>query len=40
MRPSFRLLSTELIERIISEARDILCNLGVEIHNDGILSRV
>ncbi len=38
MRPSFRLLSTELIERIISEARDILCNLGVEIHNDGILS--
>ncbi|MCK4504954.1 MAG: trimethylamine methyltransferase family protein, partial [Candidatus Aegiribacteria sp.] len=38
MRPVFRLLSNELIERIISEARDILCNLGVEIHNDGILS--
>ncbi len=38
MRPVFRLLSNELIERIISEARDILCNLGMEIHNDGILS--
>ncbi len=38
MRPVFRLLSDELIERIISEARDILCNLGMEIHNDGVLS--
>jgi len=38
MRPVFRLLSDELIERIISEARDILCNLGMDIHNDGILS--
>ncbi|RKZ04629.1 hypothetical protein DRQ25_16950, partial [Candidatus Fermentibacteria bacterium] len=38
MRPIFRLLSDELIERIVSEARDILCNLGMEIHNDGVLS--
>ncbi|MCD4775208.1 MAG: trimethylamine methyltransferase family protein [Candidatus Aegiribacteria sp.] len=38
MRPVLRLLSDELIERIISEARDILCDLGVEIHNDGVLS--
>ena len=38
MRPVLRLLSNELVERIISEARDILCNLGVEIHNDGVLS--
>ena len=38
MRPIFRLLNDELIERIVSEARDILCNLGMEIHNDGILS--
>ncbi len=38
MRPVLRLLSDELVERIISEARDILCNLGVELHNDGLLS--
>ena len=38
MRPIFRLLSDELIERIISEARDILCDLGMEIHNDTVLS--
>jgi len=38
MRPVLRLLSDELIERIISEARDILCDLGMEIHNDGVLS--
>ncbi len=38
MRPVLRFLSDELIERIISEARDILCKLGVEIHNKEILS--
>ncbi|MCK4420394.1 trimethylamine methyltransferase family protein [candidate division WOR-3 bacterium] len=38
MRPIVRFLSDELIERIISEARDVLCNLGVEIHNKNILS--
>ncbi len=37
MRPVLRLLSDELIERIVSEARDILCKLGVEIHNEGVL---
>lgn len=38
MRPIVRFLSDELKERIISEAREILCKLGVEIHNKGILS--
>jgi trimethylamine--corrinoid protein Co-methyltransferase len=38
MRPVFRLLSDELTERIVAEARSILCTLGVEIHNDGIVS--
>ena len=31
MRPVVRFLSDELVERIISEARDILCKLGTEI---------
>ena len=38
MRPVARFLSDELIERIISEAREVLCKLGVEIHNQNILS--
>ncbi len=38
MRPVLRFLSDELIERIISEAREVLCKLGVEIHNKDILS--
>ena len=33
MRPSLRFLSDELIEQIIAEARGLLCNLGVELHN-------
>jgi trimethylamine--corrinoid protein Co-methyltransferase len=37
MRPSIRFLSDELIQRIISEATDILCKLGVEIHNETVL---
>jgi len=37
MRPIVKFLSDELIERIISEAYDILCRLGVEIHNRLIL---
>jgi len=37
MRPVVKFLEDELIERIILEARDILCKLGVEIHNKGIL---
>ena len=38
MRPTLRLLPDELIERIIAEARELLCKLGVEIHNPGVLS--
>jgi len=38
MRPILRLLPNELIDRIISEARDVLARLGVEIHNPGVLS--
>jgi len=40
MRPIVRFLSDELIERIVSEARDVLCTLGVEVHNERILSRL
>ncbi|MGB2805095.1 MAG: trimethylamine methyltransferase family protein [Candidatus Zixiibacteriota bacterium] len=38
MRPVVRFLSDELRDRIISEGRDVLCKLGVEIHNRNILS--
>ena len=38
MRPKIRFLSDELIIKIISEAKVILCTLGMEIHNNGILS--
>ena len=38
MRPTIRFLTDELIRKIISEARDILCKLGVEIHNKSILA--
>jgi trimethylamine--corrinoid protein Co-methyltransferase len=38
MRPMVRFLSDELADRIISEAREVLCKLGVEIHNKSILS--
>ncbi|MGW8180022.1 MAG: trimethylamine methyltransferase family protein, partial [bacterium] len=38
MRPSLRFLSDELLERIVSDARILLCELGVEIHNDKILA--
>ncbi|MDH4209845.1 MAG: trimethylamine methyltransferase family protein [candidate division WOR-3 bacterium] len=37
-RPVLRFLSDATIERIISEARDVLCKLGIEIHNQVILS--
>jgi trimethylamine--corrinoid protein Co-methyltransferase len=37
MRPKIKFLSDELIQRIISEATDILCKLGVEIHNEMVL---
>lgn len=38
MRPIVRFLGDALLENIIFEARSILGKLGVEIHNDGILS--
>ncbi|HMD96631.1 MAG TPA: trimethylamine methyltransferase family protein [Terriglobia bacterium] len=38
MRPTIRLLQDELIERIIAEARELLCKLGVDIHNQSLLS--
>jgi trimethylamine--corrinoid protein Co-methyltransferase len=37
MRPTLELLDQKLIERILSEAYDILKNLGVEINNDEVL---
>jgi len=38
MRPKIRFLNDELIIKIISEAKEILCTLGIEIHNNNILS--
>ncbi|UCE61182.1 MAG: trimethylamine methyltransferase family protein [Phycisphaerales bacterium] len=38
MRPVVKFLSDELIEKIVSEARSILATLGIEIHNNGIVS--
>jgi trimethylamine--corrinoid protein Co-methyltransferase len=38
MRPQVKFLTNELIEQIISEARDVLAKLGVEIQNDAVLS--
>ena len=38
MRPRLRFLEDALIERIVSEAREILGTLGVEIRNDAVLS--
>ncbi len=38
MRPVVRFLRDELIRKIVAEAREVLCKLGVEIHNDSVLS--
>ncbi|MGE0452100.1 MAG: trimethylamine methyltransferase family protein [Vicinamibacteria bacterium] len=38
MRPTLRLLSDGLADRILDEARDVLARLGVEIHNEGVLA--
>lgn len=38
MRPAIRFLDDKLIDQIISEAIQILCELGVEMHSDKILS--
>jgi trimethylamine--corrinoid protein Co-methyltransferase len=37
MRPTIRFLTDELISKIVSEAIDVLCKLGIEIHNKTIL---
>ncbi len=37
MRPALRLLDDSLIEKIVAEALDLLCTLGVEIHNPSVL---
>ena len=37
MRSTLRLLDDELIKKIVAEARDLLCTLGVEIHNQTVL---
>ena len=38
MRPILRLLEDELIDRIIAEAREVVCKLGLEIHNKPVLA--
>ena len=38
MRPKIRFLDDDLIEKIVSEAVDLICKLGVEINNDKVLS--
>jgi len=38
MRPRLRLLEDELIDRIVDEAREILGEMGVEIHNPEVLA--
>ena len=37
MRPKLRFLDDALVERIVNEARELLCDLGVEIHNEAVL---
>lgn len=37
MRPSVRFLSDELTSQIVHEGRHLICTLGVEIHNEGVL---
>ena len=38
MRPKIKFLDDRLIDQIISEAMSILCEMGVEIHNEQVLS--
>jgi trimethylamine--corrinoid protein Co-methyltransferase len=38
MRPTIRFLTDELLLKIVSEAIDILCTLGIEIHNKTVLA--
>lgn len=38
MRPKIKFLSDELMGKIVSEAKEIVCTLGIEIHNEAVLS--
>lgn len=38
MRPTLKFLNKELTERIIAEGRDLICKLGVEIHNESVIA--
>lgn len=38
MRPAVRFLDNVLIEQIIAEGRSVMCKLGIEIHNDGVIA--
>ncbi len=38
MRPTIRFIDDDLIEKIVDEATGILCTLGVELHNEEVLS--
>ena len=38
MRPTLRLLEDPLVDRILDEARTLIAELGVEIHNPGVLA--
>jgi len=38
MRPTLRLIDDRLIQKIVAEARMLLCTLGVTIHNESVLS--
>jgi len=39
MRPTIKFLSDELICQIISQATDIICTFGLEIHNKTVLGK-
>jgi len=38
MRPTVKFLTDDLIDKIVDEATEILCKLGVELHNPDVLS--
>jgi len=38
MRPTVTFLSDELVEQIVGETRSVLAEIGVEIHNSGVVS--
>ncbi|MCK4716088.1 MAG: trimethylamine methyltransferase family protein, partial [Candidatus Marinimicrobia bacterium] len=38
MRPTIEFLGKNLIQQIVSEAYQILCTLGIEIHNKNVLA--